>query len=112
VLQKLLDRSLTAVGVVAAFHRRRVLPLANRRLRLYEMTPEASVESSQMASTALSIDKLLRWVKGTVGKADYSAVVVMRPESGYVSLVSLLFFVFLCLISSSSSSQSYLLFPR
>jgi hypothetical protein len=52
------------------------------------------VESSRMASAALSTDELLWWVKGTVGKADYSVVVSMRPEQGYVSLVSPLFFVF------------------
>jgi hypothetical protein len=37
-LQKLRDRGLTATRVVVAFHRRRVLPLANRRLHLDEMT--------------------------------------------------------------------------
>jgi hypothetical protein len=47
-----------------------------------------------MASAALSTDEVLRRVKGTVGKADYSAVVPMRAEQGYVSLVSLLFFIF------------------
>jgi hypothetical protein len=77
-----------------AFHRWRVLPVADCRLHLDEKTPEASVESSHMASTALSTDELLRRVKGTVGKADYSVVVPMRPEQGYVSLVSPLFFVF------------------
>jgi hypothetical protein len=93
-LQKLQDRGLTAARVVAAFHRRRVLPLDDRRLRLDEMTPEASVESSWMASDALSTDELLRRVKGIVGKMDYSAVVPMCPEQGYMSLASLLFFVF------------------
>ena len=47
-----------------------------------------------MASDAFSTDELLRRVKGMAGKADYSAVVPMRPEEGYVSLVSLLFFIF------------------
>jgi hypothetical protein len=37
-----------------------------------EMTPEASMESSRMASVALSTDKLLKRVKGTAGKADYT----------------------------------------
>jgi hypothetical protein len=36
-LQNLQAESLTAAGVVAAIHRRRVLPLAERRLRLSEM---------------------------------------------------------------------------
>jgi hypothetical protein len=71
------------------------------------MTPEASMESSRMASAALSTDEFLWWVKGTVGKADYSVVVPMSPEQGYMSLVSPLFFVFvfssccLCLTFSS-----------
>jgi hypothetical protein len=38
-LQKLRDEGLTAVGVVAAIHRQRVLPLAERRLQLSEMKP-------------------------------------------------------------------------
>jgi hypothetical protein len=33
-------------------------------------------------------------VKGTVGKMDYSAIMPMRPEEGYMSLVSLLFSIF------------------
>jgi hypothetical protein len=40
----------TATRVVAVFHLRRVLPLTDRWLCLVEMTPEASVESSRMAS--------------------------------------------------------------
>jgi hypothetical protein len=90
-VRRLWDRDLTVTGVVATFHRWRVLPLTDRRLRLDEMTPEAFVESSRMASTALSTEELLRQVKGTTGKADYSAIVSMRPEQGYVSLVRLLF---------------------
>jgi hypothetical protein len=49
------------------------------------------MESSRMASVALPTDKLLRRVKGTVGKADYSVVMPMHPKQGYVSLVSPLF---------------------
>jgi hypothetical protein len=90
-VRRLWDRDLTATGVVAKFHRRRVLPLTDRRLRLDEMMAEAFVESSRMASTALSTEELLRQVKGTAGKADYSAIVPMRLEQGYVSLVRLLF---------------------
>jgi hypothetical protein len=44
-----------------------------------------------MDLAALPIDELLQWVKGTVEKADYSVVVPMCPEQGYVSLVSPLF---------------------
>jgi hypothetical protein len=59
------------------------------------------METSRMASTALSTDELLRWVKGTVGKADYSVVVLMRPKQSYVSLVSALFSVFVFSFFSS-----------
>jgi hypothetical protein len=45
-----------------------------------------------------------------MGKEDYSTVVPILPEQGYVSLVSLLFFVLFFVFYSSS--QSYLLFPR
>jgi hypothetical protein len=68
-----------------------VLLLIERQLRLDEMTPEASVESSRMASAALSTDVLLQRVKGTVGKADYTVIVQMRPNQCYMSLVSLRF---------------------
>jgi hypothetical protein len=49
-LQKLQAEGLTAVGVVAAIHRRRVLPLAER-LRLSEMKPGVDLEGSRMSST-------------------------------------------------------------
>jgi hypothetical protein len=50
-LQKLQAEGLTAVGVVATIHRRRVLPLAERRLRLLEMKPGVNLEGSRMSST-------------------------------------------------------------
>ena len=75
-------------GVVAAFHRWRVLSLVERHLHQDEMTPKASMESSRMAPTSLTTDDLLKRVKGTVGMVDYTAPVPMRLERGYVSLVS------------------------
>jgi hypothetical protein len=89
-LQELRDGGLTAVGVFAAIHRWRVLPLAERRLSLSEMMPGVDLEASQMSSASLSADDL-RWrVAGTVGRLDAGALTqpVMRPERGYVSLVS------------------------
>jgi hypothetical protein len=89
-LQKLQAEGLTAAGVVAAIHRRRVLTLAERRLRLSEMKPGVDLEGSRMSSTSLSADDLLRRVAGTVGRL-YAGVLSqppMRPDHGYVSLVS------------------------
>jgi hypothetical protein len=78
------------VGVVAAIHRRRVLPLAEQRLPLSEMKPGVDLEGSQMSSASLSADDLRRRVAGTVGMLDAGALTqpMMRPERGYVSLVS------------------------
>jgi hypothetical protein len=89
-LQKLRDVGLTAAGVVAAIYRRRVLPLAERRLRLTEMKPGVDSEGSRMSSTSLSADDLLKRVVSTVGRPDAGALSqpVMRPDRGYVSLVS------------------------
>jgi hypothetical protein len=89
-LQRLRDGGLTAAGVVAAIHRRRVLPLAERQLPLLEMKPGIDLEGSQMSSASLSTDDLCRWVASTVGRLDAGALtqLVMHPERGYVSLVS------------------------
>jgi hypothetical protein len=89
-LQKLRDEGLTVAGVVAAIHRRRVLPLAERRLQLSEMKPGVDLEGSQMSSASLSTNDLRMRVAGMVGRLDASALTqpVMRPERGYVSLVS------------------------
>jgi hypothetical protein len=81
---------LTAAGVVAATHRRRVLSLTERWLPLSEMKPGVDLEGSQMSSASLSADDLRRRVAGTVGRLDAGALTqpVMRPERGYMSLVS------------------------
>jgi hypothetical protein len=84
------------VGVVAAIHHRRVLPLAERRLLLTEMRPGVDSEDSRMSSTSLSTDDLLKWVTNTVGRPDVGALSqpAMRPDRGYVSLVSVRFFFY------------------
>jgi hypothetical protein len=89
-LQKLRDEGLTAVGVITAIHRRRVLPLAERRLRLSEMKLGVDLEGSRMSSASLSVDDLFRRVAGTVGRLDAGVLSQpsMRPDHGYVSLVS------------------------
>jgi ribosome modulation factor len=67
-LRRLRQRGLTAGMVAAAFHRRRVLPLTQRQLRLDEMTPEASLEGSQMSHETLPLDEVTqraRWMVGS-----------------------------------------------
>jgi hypothetical protein len=98
-LQRLRDGGLTAVGVVAAIHRRRVLPLAERRLPLSEMKPGVDLEGSQMSSAPLFADDLCRRIAGMVGRLDAGALTqpVMRPKRGYVSLVSVCSFSYFAL---------------
>jgi hypothetical protein len=64
--------------------------LAERQLRLAEMNPGVNLEGSRMSSTSLSVDDLLKRVAGTVGRLDAGALSqpAMRPNHGYVSLVS------------------------
>jgi hypothetical protein len=73
-LEELRKGGLTAVGVVAAIHRRRVLPLTERRLSLWEMTPGVDLEGLRMSSDPLPVDDLHRRVAGTVGKLDVGAL--------------------------------------
>ena len=83
--------------MVAAIHRQRVLPLAERRLPLSEMKLGVDLEGSQMSSAPLSADDLRRRIMGTVGRLDAGALTqpLMRPERGYVSLVSVCSFSYL-----------------
>ena len=77
--------------VVAAFHRRRVLPLMARRWRLFEMRPSEPIEGIRMSAVALSDDAVLRRVREAVdGKMKSGGLthIVMRPSWGYLSLVS------------------------
>jgi hypothetical protein len=89
-LEALRKGGLTAAGVIAAIHHRRVLPLAERRLPLWEMTPEADLEGSRMSSDPLPIDVLHGRVAVVLGKPDASAFSqpLMRPNHGCVTLVS------------------------
>jgi hypothetical protein len=66
-LRRLRQRGLMAGMVAAAFHRRRVLPLMQRRLRINEMTPEAALEGSQMSHESLPLDEVTRRARWMVG---------------------------------------------
>jgi hypothetical protein len=71
--------------------------LAERRLSLSEMKSGVDLEGSQTSSASLSVDDLRRRVAGTIGRLDAGALTqpVMRPERGYVSLVSVRSFSYL-----------------
>jgi hypothetical protein len=79
--------------VAAAFHHRRVLPLMQRRLRLNEMTLEASLEGSQMSHESLPLDEVAwraRWMVCSFKQEDINRV-PMRPIQGFEPLVSVVF---------------------
>jgi hypothetical protein len=94
-LEALREGGLTAAGVIAAIHRRRVLPLAERRLSLWEMTSEADWEGSRMSPDPLPFDALQWRVSAALGKQDPHAFSQppMRPDRGCVTLVSVRFFL-------------------
>jgi hypothetical protein len=86
-----------------------VLPLTERRLPLWEMTPGVDLEGLRMSSDPLSVDDLHRRVAVTLGKPDAGALsqLLMRPDHGCVSLVSVRSF-FLLVLDCPWSSQSRL----
>jgi hypothetical protein len=79
--------------VAAAFHPRRVLPLMQRRLRLDEMMPEASLEGSRMSHESLPLNEVsrrARWMVGSFKQEDIDRL-PMRPTQGFEPLVSVIF---------------------
>jgi hypothetical protein len=83
-LRKLWDSSLTTARVVAAFHRRRVLPLMGQRLCLDEMEG-APLEGCRMFDASLSMTEVTRRVTYMVAAGFTVAElnrVRMRPTRG------------------------------
>jgi hypothetical protein len=91
-LQQLRLRGLTAAVMAAAFHRRRVMPLCRRHLRLDQMTLEASLEGTQMSHESLSLEEVLRQARRMVGnfKVEEANWVPMRPTEGFERVVRIL----------------------
>jgi hypothetical protein len=91
-LRRLCQCGLMAGMVAAAFHHRRALPLTQRRLWLNAITPEASLEGSQMSHESLPLDEVARrarWMVGSFRQEDIDRV-PMRPTQGFEPLVSVI----------------------
>ena len=78
--------------VIANFHRRRVLPLMERKLPLFKLTQEAPSESSRMMVELLSREIAAQRAGRTVapppsGLGDLWEI-KMCPDEGYIQLVS------------------------
>nr|CAB3466472.1 unnamed protein product [Digitaria exilis] len=85
-LQRLSRHGLTAGGVIANFHRRRVLPLMRRRLPLFRMTTGADVTGTAMAAEPLPVTTAVQRARRAIDKLpDDPWVVPMRPEDGHLS---------------------------
>jgi hypothetical protein len=97
-LQQLRLRGLTAATVATAFHRRRVMPLCRRRLRLDQMTPEAPLEGTRMSHESLTLEEVIRRARRMVGNFKVEEVnrVPMRPTEGFEPVVSI--FRLVCLL--------------
>ena len=91
-LRHLARKGLTAAAVIANFHRQRVIPLTERNLPIFDLTPEAPSAGSRMSYVLLPHDVAARRAKNVVAEfpdnPDDLWVIKMRPEMGYLSVVS------------------------
>jgi len=92
-LQYLAKKGLTVAAVIANFHWQRVIPLVERRLPIFELTPEAAAEGSRTLNDLFSHDATARRVRSAVANFPSNPEdlwkIKMRPEMGYITLVSL-----------------------
>ena len=91
-LRHLAGKVLTAAAVIANFHRRRVLPLMERKLPLFRITGDAPYEGTRMVEEFLSDSVSTQRAGRAVSQppsdlADYWRV-SMRPKEGYIRVVS------------------------
>ena len=91
-LARLAKKRLTAAAVIANFHRQRVIPLMERALPIFQLTPGSQVEGSRTSSKLLSHTNAARRAKYAVADFPQNTEdlwrIKMRHEPGYISLVS------------------------
>jgi len=92
VLRHLARRGLTAAAVIANFHRQRVIPLTERSLPIFDLTPEARASGSRTSLVLLPRDVAARRARNAVAEFPDNPEdlwkIKMRPEAGYLSVVS------------------------
>ena len=83
---------MTAAAIIANFHRQRVIPLTERSLPIFELTSEAPSAGSRTSYVLLPRDVAARRAKNAVAEfpdnPDDLWEIKMRPEMGYLSVVS------------------------
>ena len=91
-LQGLARKGLTVAAVIANFHRQRVIPLMERNLTIFDLTPEAPSAGSRTSYVLLPRDVAARRAKNAVAEFPDNPndlwEIKMRPETGYLSVVS------------------------
>ena len=91
-LAHLARKGLTAAAVIANFHRQRVIPLVERALPIFQLTPGSQVEGSRTSNKLLSQATAARRARYAVAEFPQNPEdlwrIKMRPEPGYISLVS------------------------
>ena len=78
-------RGLMAAAVIVNFHWQRVIPLMERVLPIFKLTPRARASGSRTSVELLPRDIAARRARSAVDLWR----IKMRPEPGYISLVSL-----------------------
>ena len=83
---------MTAAAVIANFHRQSVIPLTERSLPIFDLTPLAPVSGSRTSLVLLPRDVAGRRARKAVAEFPDDPEdlwkIKMRPEKGYISLVS------------------------
>ena len=91
-LARLARKGLTAAAVIANFHWQRVIPLTERSLPIFDLTPEAQASGSRTSLVLLPRDVATRRVRNAVAEFPDNPEdlwkIKMRPEAGYLSVVS------------------------
>ena len=91
-MRHLARKGLTAAAVIANFHRQRVIPLTERSLPIFYLTPEARASGSRTSPVLLPCDVAARRAKNAVAEFPDNPndlwEIKMSPETGYLSVVS------------------------
>ena len=91
-LRHLARKGLTAAAVIANFHRQMVIPLSERSLPIFDLTPEARASGSRTSLVLLPRDVAARRARNAVAEFPDNPEdlwkIKMRPEAGYLSVVS------------------------
>jgi hypothetical protein len=88
------NHGVTGVGVIAAFHEWRVLPLMRWARRLDEMVPDAPLEGTMLVMEELDREEIKKCSKLVLGTIPFDATLdlhlPMRPHDDFIEMVSVL----------------------